>query len=383
MSPADAGAPGRRRTSTRTRTAKARTSTCSWRGPPARERRSTSRPAAGTSPGGCARRASRSSPATPRPACGPTSICRAESLPFADGAFDVVACRTAAHHFADPAAAVREMARVAPRARADRRHGLHGRRRRGGGDAAATRRTCATTREAEWRALVEDAGPRRRTTCASSTHTFDFAAWLARTGCEGDEARACRGAPRRPRRRRPADARQDRDPGGQGALMAIFVDNDTRLVVQGLTGSEGRFHGLRNRALRDEPRRGRHAGQGRPGRRGRSRPRHRRRGRPRARREHVDDLRAGAVRRRRHLRGGRRGRPHGDHHHRGRPGARDAPDPRLHPLEGRPDARAELPRRALARARRTSGSSRPRSSRRATSASSRARGRSRTRSATS
>ena len=30
--------------------------------------------------------------------------------------------------------------------------------------------------------------------------------------------------------------------------MAIFVDTDTRLVVQGLTGSEGRFHGLRNRA---------------------------------------------------------------------------------------------------------------------------------------
>jgi succinyl-CoA synthetase alpha subunit len=29
--------------------------------------------------------------------------------------------------------------------------------------------------------------------------------------------------------------------------MAILVDADTRLVVQGLTGSEGRFHGLRNR----------------------------------------------------------------------------------------------------------------------------------------
>jgi succinyl-CoA synthetase alpha subunit len=29
--------------------------------------------------------------------------------------------------------------------------------------------------------------------------------------------------------------------------VAIFVDDDTRLVVQGLTGSEGRFHGLRNR----------------------------------------------------------------------------------------------------------------------------------------
>jgi len=30
--------------------------------------------------------------------------------------------------------------------------------------------------------------------------------------------------------------------------VAVIVDNDTRLVVQGLTGSEGRFHGLRNRA---------------------------------------------------------------------------------------------------------------------------------------
>jgi succinyl-CoA synthetase alpha subunit len=30
--------------------------------------------------------------------------------------------------------------------------------------------------------------------------------------------------------------------------MAILVDTETRVVVQGLTGSEGRFHGLRNRA---------------------------------------------------------------------------------------------------------------------------------------
>ncbi|MBA3374517.1 MAG: succinate--CoA ligase subunit alpha [Actinobacteria bacterium] len=29
--------------------------------------------------------------------------------------------------------------------------------------------------------------------------------------------------------------------------MAVLVDRDTKLVVQGLTGSEGRFHGLRNR----------------------------------------------------------------------------------------------------------------------------------------
>ncbi len=30
--------------------------------------------------------------------------------------------------------------------------------------------------------------------------------------------------------------------------MAIFVDHATRVVVQGLTGSQGRYHGLRNRA---------------------------------------------------------------------------------------------------------------------------------------
>ena len=30
--------------------------------------------------------------------------------------------------------------------------------------------------------------------------------------------------------------------------MAIFVDETTRVVVQGLTGSQGRFYGLRNRA---------------------------------------------------------------------------------------------------------------------------------------
>ena len=29
--------------------------------------------------------------------------------------------------------------------------------------------------------------------------------------------------------------------------MAIIVDRDTKLVVQGLTGSEGSFHGLRNK----------------------------------------------------------------------------------------------------------------------------------------
>jgi SAM-dependent methyltransferase len=46
------------------------------------------------------------------PGMRPDVVCRAEDLPFADGAFDVVTVRIAPHHFDDVEAAVREMARV-------------------------------------------------------------------------------------------------------------------------------------------------------------------------------------------------------------------------------------------------------------------------------
>ena len=44
--------------------------------------------------------------------------------------------------------------------------------------------------------------------------------------------------------------------------MAILVDDDTRLVVQGLTGREGRFHALRNRAYGTQVVAGVRAGKG-------------------------------------------------------------------------------------------------------------------------
>lgn len=48
----------------------------------------------------------------PAPGMQPTVVARAEDLPFADGSFDVVACRIAPHHFEDVRAAMGEMARV-------------------------------------------------------------------------------------------------------------------------------------------------------------------------------------------------------------------------------------------------------------------------------
>jgi SAM-dependent methyltransferase len=49
----------------------------------------------------------------PAPGMQPDVVCHAEHLPFADGSFDVVTTRVAAHHFADVREAVKEMARVA------------------------------------------------------------------------------------------------------------------------------------------------------------------------------------------------------------------------------------------------------------------------------
>jgi SAM-dependent methyltransferase len=49
----------------------------------------------------------------PAPGMKADTTAPAEDLPFADNSFDAVACRVAAHHFADVLEAVKEMARVA------------------------------------------------------------------------------------------------------------------------------------------------------------------------------------------------------------------------------------------------------------------------------
>ena len=72
--------------------------------------RSTSRPAAGTSLGGCGRRGSQVVSCDPAPGMKPDVICFAEELPFADSSFDLAVTRVAAHHFADVGAASAEIA---------------------------------------------------------------------------------------------------------------------------------------------------------------------------------------------------------------------------------------------------------------------------------
>lgn len=123
----------------------------------------------------------------PAPGMHPDVICRAESLPFADGAFDVVACRTAAHHFEDPALAVVEMARVSNDRVLVVDTVFMGERVE---EAEAIRDPSHVRNytEAEWRGFLEEAGLVVQETRVLA-HAFDAAAWLERTGCTGEDAR--------------------------------------------------------------------------------------------------------------------------------------------------------------------------------------------------
>ena len=120
------------------------------------------------------------------PGMKPDVICPAEDLPFADASFDVVACRTAAHHFADVRAAVQEMARVS----SDRVLIVDTLNMGEAVEEAESLRDpshVSNYTEDEWRAFVEGAGL-ELAQLRILEHTIDLDAWLARTGCEGDDA---------------------------------------------------------------------------------------------------------------------------------------------------------------------------------------------------
>ena len=120
------------------------------------------------------------------PGMSPDVICSAEDLPFADSSFDVVACRTAAHHFGDVAVAVQEMARVS----AGRVLIVDTVNMGEEVEQAEKLRDPSHVRnytEEEWRALVTGAGL-DIAEIGSLPHTFDLEAWLRRTDCVGEEA---------------------------------------------------------------------------------------------------------------------------------------------------------------------------------------------------
>jgi SAM-dependent methyltransferase len=122
----------------------------------------------------------------PAPGMKPDVICRAEDLPFADGAFDVVTSRIAPHHFEDIRAAVAEMARVSNRLvviedtlyLSDDQEQAEKLR-----DPTHVR----SYTEQEWADLLASAGLQvERVAFFEKLHALDE--WLARTGCEGEEA---------------------------------------------------------------------------------------------------------------------------------------------------------------------------------------------------
>jgi SAM-dependent methyltransferase len=120
----------------------------------------------------------------------PDVVCHAESIPFADSCFDVVACRTAAHHFSDPEAAVREMARVARDSvlLVDTLNmGQEGEQAEALRDPSHVRNYT----EDEWRAMVAAAALGIEELVVLP-HTIDFPAWLERTACTGETAQRVR-----------------------------------------------------------------------------------------------------------------------------------------------------------------------------------------------
>ena len=126
----------------------------------------------------------------PAPGMQADVVCRAEDLPFADGTFDVVTCRVAAHHFEDVAKAVSEMARVSSSfvLVADNLY-LEETVEEAERLRDPTHVRCYS--EDEWRAFFERAG-----LAFDDVQRFvkriELEPWLERAGCDGAEAEQVR-----------------------------------------------------------------------------------------------------------------------------------------------------------------------------------------------
>lgn len=122
----------------------------------------------------------------PAPGMNPDVVCRAEHLPFADGSFDVVATRVAAHHYDDVGLAVAEMARVAAGSVLIVDNVFMG----DDVEQADKLRDPSHVRnysEAEWRAFAERAGLRVEEV-RFFEKPIELQPWLDRCGCAGDDA---------------------------------------------------------------------------------------------------------------------------------------------------------------------------------------------------
>ena len=113
-------------------------------------------------------------------------VADAQELPFADGSFDVVVCRIAAHHFADLELAVAEMARVSNRLVVVE-DTLYISEQQEEAERLRDPSHVRSRSEDEWKQLFVDAGVEvEQVEFFEKVHKLDE--WLARTGCEGEEA---------------------------------------------------------------------------------------------------------------------------------------------------------------------------------------------------
>jgi ubiquinone/menaquinone biosynthesis C-methylase UbiE len=122
----------------------------------------------------------------PAPGMQPDVICRAEDLPFADESFDVVACRIAPHHFPDLDRALTEMARVSS-GRVLIVDNLYLDEQAEEAERVRDPTHVRNYTEEQWRDLMTSA-KLVITAVELIETTIDFAAWLERAGCRGEEA---------------------------------------------------------------------------------------------------------------------------------------------------------------------------------------------------